>query len=272
MKPFKTIVKNQLKKIYRRPLIIKEISHKDQDKLTALNRYEKAEITFMGNLLHIVDAVTFIGSYFEIFKDKVYNFETKTAKPLIIDCGANIGLATIYLKNKYPGAQIIAFEPDPKIFNAMQENIKSFKLNDITCLNQAVSNVDGFLDFIVEGGHSGKLGRKHNFQSIKVKTIRLKTILQQHGAITFLKIDIEGHEIDLIPDIVEELRKVEFLFLEYHSFLNEPQRLDEILKYIKDAGFRYYIKEAFNKPNPFIDKEIFSNMDFMANIYCVRHD
>ena len=101
MKPVKSIIKNLLKKIYRRPLIIKEISYMDQDKLTALKRYERTEITFMGVPFNIVDNTTFIGSYFEIFKDEVYKFETTEAKPLIIDCGANIGLASIYLKQKY---------------------------------------------------------------------------------------------------------------------------------------------------------------------------
>lgn len=264
------IIKNILKKIYRRPLIIKDISYKDQDKLSSLKRYESAVITFMDVEFNIVDNVTFIASYLEIFKEQVYNFKTLAKKPLIIDCGANIGLATIYFKLNHPNATIIAFEPDPNIFNAMQKNINTFNFTDVTCLNKAVSNKAGTLDFSVEGGHAGKLSDNTNLQRIKVEAIRLKEFLQQYSSITFLKIDIEGHEKDVIPDIAEELKKVDFLFLEYHSFLDENQCLEEILKYIKNAGFRYYLQEGYDKKNPFFGDEIFGKMDFMVNIYCFR--
>ncbi|MET4083629.1 FkbM family methyltransferase [Pedobacter sp. UYP30] len=271
MSLLKSIIKNQLKKIYRRPLIVKDISYKDQDKLTALKRFEGTEITFMDINLNVVDNTTFIASYLEIFRDEVYKFETKNPNPIMIDCGANIGLATIYLKKKYPNATVIAFEPDPRIFNAMQKNIQSFQLENVTCLNKAVSTTDGFLNFNVEGGHSGKLSNDESNQHIKVEAIRLKSFLQKYQAITFLKIDIEGHEKELIPDIAEELKKVEFLFLEYHSFLNESQCLDEILMHIKNAGFRYYIQESCPKPNPFFGQEMFSNMDCLVNIFCYRN-
>lgn len=259
-----------LKKVYRRPLIIKDINYKDQDKLTALQRYEAANINFMGVDFSVVDNVTFIASYLEIFRENVYSFETKTIKPVMIDCGANIGLATIYLKQNHPDASIVAFEPDPKIFDALQNNIKAFGFKDITCLNKAVSSEKGILNFSSEGGHAGKLSFNNNVETIKVEAIRLKEFLQQYETISFLKIDIEGHEKDLIPDIAEELLKVEFLFLEYHSFIDEPQCLEEMLTHLKNAGFRYYLKEGYPKMNPFSGEEIFGRMDFMVNIYCFR--
>src|SRR5688572_17248330 len=44
----------------------------------------------------------------EIFAEEIYNIDFETNNPYIIDCGSNIGLAVIYLKTRYPSAEIIA--------------------------------------------------------------------------------------------------------------------------------------------------------------------
>ena len=43
---------------------------------------------------------------------------------MIIDCGANIGISLIYLKMVLPQSKIIAFEPDPFLFDYLTRNIK----------------------------------------------------------------------------------------------------------------------------------------------------
>ena len=262
-------------KIYKKIFPVSELDQvvpiKDQRMLKKLARYQPATFSFLEKAFTVVDADTFFGSYHEIFVDEIYKFESHTSTPLIIDCGANIGLATIYFKLKYPKAQIIAFEPDPNIFKALSANIRSFGFDNVHCENKALSDVDGTLDFWLEGGHSGKIiTPTADHVSSQVKAVRLKTILQEHEKIEFLKIDIEGHETTLIPDIVAELSRVEFLFLEYHSFFDGEQTLDTILGHLKTAGFRYYIQQAYPKKFPFINREIFYDMDFMCNIFCYR--
>ncbi|TDO23141.1 FkbM family methyltransferase [Pedobacter duraquae] len=259
------------KKVFRVSELDKVVPAKDQRMLKKLDRYQPATFSFLKKSFTVVDADTFLGSYHEIFIDEIYNFESHTPSPLIIDCGANIGLATIYFKLKYPNAQIIAFEPDPNIYAALSANVRSFGFKDVNCENKAVSDVDAMLDFWLEGGHSGKVvAHTANHTSSQVKAVRLKTILQEHEKIEFLKIDIEGHETALIPDLAEELNRVEFLFLEYHSFMDGEQTLDTILAHLKRAGFRYYIQQAYPKKFPFINREIFYDMDFMCNIFCYR--
>ena len=59
-------------------------------------------------------------------------------KPFIIDCGANIGLSVIYLKNLYPDAEIVAFEPDEQNFQLLQKNIASFGFKNVEARKEAV--------------------------------------------------------------------------------------------------------------------------------------
>lgn len=246
------------------------ISSKELTRLTGMPRYQAAETIFLGNKFSVVDASTFLSSFTEIFEQEIYKFRTNLSKPVIIDCGANIGLATIYFKLNYPEAKVLAYEPDPNIFAALKNNVQSFNLKDVELFNEAIGVNRETLLFNMEGGHSGMLVVKPDKKTIPVPVTSLKEVLKKIDLIDFLKIDIEGYEINVLPAIAEELKKVTTLFLEYHTFLDQPQRLSEIIKIIEDAGFRYYIKESAYKIHPFLERELFYKMDMLVNIFCYR--
>ena len=107
-------------------------------------------------------------------------------------------------------------------------------------------------------------------KSIPVPVKSLREILSKFDRVEFLKIDIEGNEINVIPDIAGELSKVNNLFLEYHTFIDQPQNLSKIIGIIEAAGFRYYIKEAACKESPYLERELFYKMDMLVNIFCYR--
>src|SRR5690606_29753371 len=64
-----------------------------------------------GNKLMYVNGFDLLHSLKEIFVEEVYKVQLRP-NPLIIDCGANIGLSVIYFKRHFPDARVIAFEPD----------------------------------------------------------------------------------------------------------------------------------------------------------------
>jgi hypothetical protein len=67
----------------------------------------------------------------------------------VIDGGANIGLAALYLKNKYPRAKIIAVEPERSNFELLKKNTRDYP--DIICLNYGIWNKSGRLRIIDNG-------------------------------------------------------------------------------------------------------------------------
>jgi FkbM family methyltransferase len=274
---------NTLKKIARKilktPPIAKEmilpvykfIPKEEYQRVNKLPRYTLSESELLGRKMSIPDSTTFLGSLIEIFVEEIYKFEPSATKPItIIDCGANIGLASIYFAQRFPQASIKAYEADPNIYVSMKANFDSFEYTKVEAINAAVSNKNGEIFFHLEGGHSGMIADSAAQNSVAVPCVRLKDVLDQYDDITFLKIDIEGHESEVLPDIAEELKKVQFLFLEYHSFVDQPQVLDKLLSIITGAGLKYYIREAYNKPFPFITREIFFKMDLLVNIFCYR--
>lgn len=211
----------------------------------------------------------------EIFIDNIYKFDTPNKAPYIIDCGANMGLSIIYFKRLYPDAKIVAFEADPNMSSMCERNVKQFGLKDVEVINAAVWNEDGYMSFLPNDSLGGKLEDVGDSdKTVQVKTLRLLPYLTKY--VDFLKIDIEGAEVDVLVDIKDALNNVGTLFVEYHSTVSEPQRLSTLLEVLSNAGYRYYIQEAFPlMPHPFLDhknKAKFAQnvFDLQLNIFAYR--
>jgi len=246
------------------------INYFERIRLARLPRHVPTSTYFLGNKLEIVDGCTFVAGVDEIFTKNLLKFKARTNTPLIIDCGANIGLSVLFFKHLYPDSRIIAFEPDQQIFNALKNNIAAFVLSNVVLYNKAIWSSETNLEFWAEGGFSGRIVKQGDDKNIiKVETARLKNFLEQK--VDFLKIDIEGAEGRVISDCADKLINVDRIFLEYHSHHSEPQKLADIIEILRSQGFRYYIKEAYVPNAPFISCPTLDGMDLQLNIYAVRH-
>ena len=237
-----------------------------------MNFTQETEVKFGSKQIKITNPYWFLHSIDELFIDQLYKFESSVTNPFIFDCGANWGLSLIFFKQLYPNSEIIAYEPDPEIFKILTENISRHNFRGIQLENKAVWKADTELTFAPDGGLGGsikELGIKRK-REIKIQAIRLKNELTRYEAIEFLKMDIEGAEYEVLNDCKNNLSHVQNMFVEYHSIRGQTQQLDQILLIVKEAGFRYYIKEAWNNmPHPFTaNKDI--SYDLQLNIFCYR--
>jgi len=239
------------------------------DNLEKLPRYTEAEVSILGKKIKIADAPSFLFMYDEIFRNEIYKFKTEAEKPFIIDCGANIGLSVIYCKNLFPSAEIIGFEPDPKIFAILENNIKSFGYDNIKLEQKAVYSEETEINFYSEGADGGRMAEKTDDKIIKVKTARLRDYLNR--PVDFLKIDIEGAETDVIKDCADLLPNVKNLFVEYHSFADKKQELTQLLSALENAGLRYYVQDiGVKSAHPFYKKDVYAGFDMQLNIFACR--
>lgn len=239
-------------------------------KLLTLPNKAIATVKLGQHSLKMCNPKWFLLNYHEIFDEEVYSFNCEKESPNIIDCGSNIVLSILYLKKRFPGAHIVGFEPDPLIFDILQENVSNFGLSHVVLENKAVWNENDLqLRFRPELGLGGKLDVASDLPDrIIVSTVRLKDYLIE--PVDFLKIDIEGAEIEVLEDIKEELIWVEKLFVEYHCEKNRPQELQLLLDILSQSGFRYYVKDAFPITHPFIESERHVGFDLQLNIFAFR--
>lgn len=242
----------------------------EQERLAALPRYTPTTTQLLDHSVEVVDACTFLGGSQEIFGKGIYEFKAGTDAPYIIDCGANIGLSVIYFKNLYPGATVIAFEPDEAICNVLTRNVASFGFSGVTICREAIWKQNGFIEFQVEGGFSGRIPKPEDqARIVKVPARRLRDLLLDRP-VDFLKVDIEGAEYEVLLDCQDVLGRVKHIFIEYHSHVAEPQRLNEILTILTRAGFRYHVHEAYTQPRPYVQRELMLGMDLQLDVFGYR--
>jgi FkbM family methyltransferase len=250
---------------------MKIISELKRIRIRLQKRYTEFNTTFPGFLCTVADKSSFLYMYEEIMGNEIYRFPCVSEKPFIIDCGSNIGLSVIYFKKLFPQAEIIAFEPDPTIFQILKKNILSAGAsNNVTTIEACLGETEGDITFYSDGADGGSVTTSEvPAKTITVKQKRLDAYINK--PVDFLKMDIEGSEYNVLKTIVPKLHFIDRLFIEYHSFTNQEQNLDDILNILKKAGFRYYLEHVGIRSKHIYEKsESYHGMDLQINIYGYR--
>ena len=128
---------------------------------------------------------------------------------VVWDIGANIGLYSVqFAKCLSTDGAVYAFEPVPEVFIKLQEYTESHP--QVTCFNIALSEVNG-QTFIERGRDpllaTSKIINYKSDSSIQVQAITGDEFLRiEKGSFpTFLKIDVEGHELSVLKGIKDLL-------------------------------------------------------------------
>lgn len=148
---------------------------------------------------------------------------------VIFDVGANIGKYSKLLRNANSEVRIFAFEPHPKTYLKLVENLAT---SNIETYNVAVGATDGELllfDYADEDGSSHASIYKeviegiHKGQAIghQVQVVALDAFAISHGIerVALLKIDTEGHELEVLHGFLQFIRtnKVDLIQFEFNE-------------------------------------------------------
>jgi FkbM family methyltransferase len=212
---------------------------------------------------------SFVWQYYEIYFKKYYNFPSLNPSPIIIDCGANLGLSIINFKEQFPNSKVYGFEADPEVYKILEKNIESNSINGVTLFNKAVWVKDEMISFMPDGVDGGKIESESHTSANNIEAMDLNTFLQQFEKIDFLKIDIEGAETKVIPHIESCFNKIDRLFVEFHSFKGKNQDINEVIG-VLSKYFRLYIDNPSFRNEPFFPSKKTYAMDLQLNIFAFK--
>ncbi len=157
---------------------------------------------------------------------RLLNLEHINNNSIILDIGANIGDVTdVIMKNYSPN--IYCYEPNIICYNYMRKRFK--KNSKIKIFNVAVSNFSGktFLYFHKKATNISEFNERSSLKKekdgldvnkkIEVNCINIKEILEKYNQIDLIKIDIEGSEYEVMPEIIKNKDKIKMVLCETHG-------------------------------------------------------
>ena len=159
--------------------------------------------------------------FHETFTSRCYDLPDSlvpAAPAVIVDLGANIGLTTLFLADRFPGASHLCVEPNPDNLALLRANT-SFLADRLTILEGAASDRPGEARFSDSdwswGGHLVDNGPSTR----SVRCLTLDEIMSKYriDAIDILKVDIEGAEKQIVSRDPGWLSRVGCVVIELHD-------------------------------------------------------
>lgn len=205
---------------------------------------------------------------------------------VFFDVGANIGQSAIKYHNLFPSSYIYCFEPVTRTFEELQNNTKRF--SNCQCFNIALSSSERKGKIFAKGISTGNYLLEDSDNSLKsqlfinatgecidyqvpIEKIDIKTIdifckKRNIQNISYLKIDTEGNELQVIKGSNNLLRQSSIDFIEIESGLNPYNKKHIPLEVLK-SSLEEYDYLLFGIYEQF--QEVFIHKPYLRRSNCV---
>ena len=174
---------------------------------------------------------------FEVLMDRCYHIPDavlpKESVRVVVDCGANIGLTSLYFASRYPNAQIFSIEPSLDNFKLLKRNTAS--VSRIVPVHGAL--VGRPRDHVRITTHAPAWGNfiAEDDEGAEVPAFTVDQIMERYGIsyIDLLKVDIEGGEKEVFAN-GHFIPRVGLVIVELHN----DYQLNDFAADVANWGFR----------------------------------
>ncbi len=162
--------------------------------------------------------------FFQVLGDGQYDWLEPSRAPLrVLDCGANIGTATLAILRRWPNATIVAVEPDADNFRLLIENTRHAG-DQVIAVQGALWPVPGGVVFDRRPFRDGRQWSLHvraarTDEVPDVSAYDVPGLMRRVGwdRVDLLKMDIEGAETPVLESAGQWLSGVACLAVELHD-------------------------------------------------------
>lgn len=182
----------------------------------------------------------------------------------VLEIGANLGAHTLVLAQLAGKAgQVHAFEPQRLLFQTMAGNMAVNSVTNVYAYQKAVGEVPGHIKVPVlnyeqevnwGGLELGKWEQGEEVEQITVDSLPL-------DACHFIKIDVEGMELDVLKGAKETISRFQpLLYVEN----DRADKAHELIRYLDGLGYDLY----WHKPPLYNANNFFNNQE---NVFVVKN-
>lgn len=224
-----------------------------QDRAGSVPRYTPGSIRMLDYDLQYSDLLSFCPQWHDIFVDGALEYRAGCDSPRILDCGGNVGLASLFFKRRFPSARITAYEADPALFRILRANLDANGAGDVETVHAALWTANGRVTFQAEGSDSGMIGTLPGAVAGKatdVPSLRLRDVIANDASprIDLLKLDIEGAEDAVLADCEPVLDRIGAIVMDLHEFDPSDRQAPRVLERLTRSGFTYGVDEFVAQP------------------------
>lgn len=154
---------------------------------------------------------------------------------VVFDLGAHIGYYTLLASTLVrSGGRVVACEPSPRNLRHLRGHTEMNRLRNVEIVPAAVCEVEGTAHFSSRGGSgTGHLAAEG---ALRVATTTVDHVRRSTGrSPDFMKIDVEGAEVELLRGATDTLREARpVIFLSTHG----PELRKAATALLSSAGYR----------------------------------
>jgi FkbM family methyltransferase len=162
---------------------------------------------------------------YQVFVEREYGcLDDLAGVRLVIDCGANVGYSSAYFLSQHTDCHVVAVEPDPANFAAMQRNLAAFG-HRVTLVRAGVWSQTARLAMSQERYRDGQEwsrqvrlcgpGEEADLEGVDVGSLLAASGYER---ISVLKVDVEGAEAVIFAENYRPwLDKVDAIAIELHE-------------------------------------------------------
>jgi FkbM family methyltransferase len=159
-----------------------------------------------------------------------------------LDVGAHVGFYTVlFARLVGPAGRVIGVEPVPANFAVLERNVSLNEFGWVDLLHAAASDRTGTGQLSTQLGQTalGSLELQREGTAIDVPLVRLDAYLRERGVdhLSFVKMDVEGHELTVLHGIEEFLAPTDGPVLMVEMLPGRERIWDEILRWLKRLGY-----------------------------------
>jgi len=202
---------------------------------------------------NFIDAsIYYIGDYEGYLKTQF----KRLIKPnnVILDIGANIGFHTLYFAELTGNnGKVIAFEPIPINFAALENNISLNNLPQIVSVNKALGNTNSQMNIHVDKQtqNPGAFSLfEHGVKNTIIECVKGDDYLLDNNTkkVDFIKLDVEGFELEVLKGLAETIKQSNPIIIfeydyNYQSKVNDDPRA--ILHFLKTFSYSFFIIDGY---------------------------
>ncbi len=173
----------------------------------------------------------------------------------VFDIGGYIGIYALFFARAVGSSgRVITFEPNPANYQELLRNLQLNKFSNVTALPLGLGRHCGQVDliinplypsrgFVAEAQPQNAIQKKYS-QTVPIKIITLDSLMQSKSLPSpdFIKIDVEGFELDVLHGMTEVLHVYKpRLFIEFHC------KMPDLICFLLNREYTIYCVKSGNK-------------------------